>query len=149
MPGIIHATPSGGGFCQSKMNENTVKHLEFIQAVITRLGQNSFAYKRWSITLTAAIFVLAAKESNPQYLFVALIPVIGFWGLDAYYLRQENLFRKLYDAVRRGELEDNPFSMDTSPYKNDVPTWVATCWSKTIGFLYGPMVFIIVIVNCV
>lgn len=128
------------------MNENTVKHLEFIQAVITRLGQNSFAYKRWSITLTAAIFVLAVKEAKPQYLFVALIPAIGFWILDAYYLRQEKLFRELYNAVRKGKLENDPFSMDILPYNNNVPTWWAICWSNTIVYLYFPIVVIIVVV---
>lgn len=132
------------------MNEHTIKHLELIQAVITRLAQNSFAYKGWSITIVAALFALGAKEANPQYLLVALLPTVAFWGLDAYYLRQERLFRKLYDAVRRAaptDLEGNPFSMDTSPYTGQVATWWGTCWSKTIGWLYGPMVLVIVVVT--
>ncbi|MCH8947952.1 MAG: hypothetical protein IH789_10050, partial [Acidobacteria bacterium] len=107
------------------MNEHTIKHLELIQAVITRLAQNSFAYKGWSVVIVSAIFALAAKEANPQYLLVALIPTMAFWGLDAYYLRQERLFRRHYDAVRTApatDLEANPFSMDTSPYNSQIPT---------------------------
>src|SRR5215831_11819226 len=85
------------------MDENTIKHLQLIQAVITRLAQNSFAYKGWAITLVAAIFALAVKEvRSPYLLIVALLPTIAFWGLDAYYLRQERLFRALYNAVRQG-----------------------------------------------
>lgn len=132
------------------MTEQTIKHLELIQAVITRLAQNSFAYKAWAITLVAAIFALAAKETSPQFLLVALLPAVVFWGLDAYYLRQERLFRKLYDAVRHAkpsDLEGNPFSMDTSPYDGQVPTWWCTCWSKTIGWLYGPIVVVILVVT--
>lgn len=127
-------------------HEHPIKHLELIQAVVTRLAQNSFAYKGWSIVLVSAIFALAAKEANPQYLLVALIPTMAFWGLDAYYLRQERLFRRHYDAVRTApaaDLEANPFSMDTSPYNSQVPTWWSTCWSKTIGWLYGPIVLVI------
>lgn len=132
------------------MHENTVKHLELIQAVITRLAQNSFLYKGWSITLVAAIYALAAKEGNPKYLLDALLPAIVFWGLDAYYLRQERLYRRLYNAVRtaaQADLDRNPFSMDTSPYRYQVDSWWRTCWSKTIGWLYGPMVLLIVVVT--
>ena len=40
------------------MMEVKLKHLEMIQAVITRMAKNSFLLKGWSITLTAAIFAL-------------------------------------------------------------------------------------------
>ncbi len=129
------------------MNEHTIKHLELIQAVVTRLAQNSFAYKGWAIIIVAAIFALSGKEAKPQYLLIALLPTVAFWGLDAYYLRQERLFRKLYDAVRKAaptDLESGPFSMDTSPYNGQVATWWGTCWSKTIGWLYGPMALVVV-----
>ncbi len=115
------------------MNERTVKHLELIQAVI----------------IVAAIFALAAKQANPRYLLVALIPTLVFWGLDAYYLRQERLFRRLYDVVRKAQSTDlygNPFSMDTSPYEGEVVGWWGTCWSKTIGWLYLSMVLLILAV---
>jgi hypothetical protein len=133
------------------MNEQTIKHLGFIQAVITRLAQNSFAYKGWSITLVAGIFALAVKEASLQYplVLVALLPTVAFWGLDAYYLRQERLFRKLYDAIRaapQADLEANPFTMNTSPYDTQVPSWWSTCWSKTIGWLYGPITLVILLV---
>ncbi|TAJ80103.1 hypothetical protein EPO44_18900 [bacterium] len=134
------------------MTEQTIKHLELIHAVITRLAQNSFAYKAWAVTLVAALFALGAKEASSQYLLVALLPAIVFWGLDAYYLRQERLFRKLYDAVRTAapvDLERNPFSMDTTPYRDQVASWWRTCWSKTIGWLYGPMVLVILLVTAI
>ena len=143
------------------MNDQTIKHLELIQAVITRLAQNSFAMKGWAVTLVAAVFALSAKETNPLYFLIATLPVLSFWGLDAYYLRQEHLHRKLYDAVRRlppSEAEYNPFVMDTFPYSmdvsrftvpesNQVPTWWRTCWSKTIGWLYGPMILVVSLVT--
>ena len=134
------------------MNEHMVKHLELIQRVVNRLAQDSFAYKGWAITLVAAIFALAlaAKEASPHYLLVALLPAVAFWGLDAYYLRQERLFRKLYDGVRimpPDEWKRDPFSMDTSPYNGQVATWWRVCWSKTIGWLYVPIVVLIVVLS--
>ena len=46
------------------MHPDTIKHLEFIQAVITRMAGNSFVLKGWAITLAAAGFALAAKETT-------------------------------------------------------------------------------------
>ncbi len=133
------------------MTEPVMKHLDLIQAVINRLAQNSFAYKGWAITLVAGIFALAAaRDASPRFLLVALLPTLAFWGLDAYCLREERLFRKLYDAVRRAapaDLEDGPFTMNTSPYTAQVQTWRRTCWSKTIGWLYGPIVVLIIVVT--
>lgn len=146
------------------MNEDKIKHLELIQSVITRHAQNSFALKGWGITLVAAIFVLSSKESNQVYFLIALIPTLAFWGLDGYYLRQERLFRKLYDSVRildSSELENNPFSMDTLPFTfpefsqtmseehSKIASWWRTCWSTTIGIFYGSIVTAILIVAIV
>lgn len=46
------------------MNEKKLKHLEFLQNVITRMNSNSFMIKGWAITLVSALFVLAAKDAN-------------------------------------------------------------------------------------
>ena len=117
-------------------DERLVKHLEFIHSVINRTAQNSFLLKGWSVTLVAAIFVLAAKDANERYAILGLFPGLAFWGLDAYYLRQERLFRRLYDAVRKGEVDDKRYGMDTSKYAGDVPSWWSTGWSGTVAGLH-------------
>lgn len=131
------------------MEKSTVRHLELIQAVVSRLAQNSFAYKGWAVALVAAIFVLAtAKEMNPCFFLIALIPTIVFWSLDAYYLRQERLFRELYNKVRKAEqseLDSDPFSMNTKPFNEEVETWWQTFCSPTIARLYGPISIVIVL----
>jgi len=132
------------------MDEQRITHLEMIQQVITRRAQNSFAYKAWMVGLVAGIFVLAAKQGGGP-VWIALIPTLAFWGLDAYYLRQERLFRRLYEGVREAEpaeAEADPFSMDTSPYEMEVATWWETCRSKTIVWLYAPIAVLILIVAC-
>src|SRR5690242_13198261 len=81
-------------------SEYKLKHLEFIQSIVNRMASNSFLLKGWSVTLVAALFALAAKDSDKKYIVVAYFPVLVFWILDAYFLSQERQFRKLYDAVR-------------------------------------------------
>ena len=47
------------------------KYLEFIQQTITRMANNSFLLKGWTVTLSAAIFALAAKDADTSPALVA------------------------------------------------------------------------------
>lgn len=76
-----------------------IAHLGFIQAIITRMGLNSFLLKGWSVTLVAAIFALAAKQADRRFVLLAFFPIAVFWLLDAFFLHQEKLFRRLYEIV--------------------------------------------------
>lgn len=134
------------------MTEGQQKHLGMIQEVVKRLAGNSFAYKGWAITIVAALFALGAKEANATYILVGLLPALAFWGLDAYYLRQERLFRALYDGVRKmgqAEWEADPFTMNTLPYVPVVKSWLDTVFSKTIAGLYVPLVVVVFVVAAI
>lgn len=120
------------------------KHLEFVQGVINRMGQNSFLIKGWSVTLVSAIFALAANDSNQKFIIIAYFPTIVFWLLDSYYLYQERLFRKLYDSVRNIETVD--YSLDTSSFDKGVVDWVKAAYSKTIILFYGIIILTLLIV---
>jgi hypothetical protein len=94
--------------------EAKLKHLEMIQSVITRMAGNSFLLKGWTVTLVSALFVLSEVDKNQNFVLLALLPAMAFWGLDSYYLRQERLFRKLYDKVRTLDPVSIDFSMNTT-----------------------------------
>ena len=101
--------------------ENKRKHMEFIQAAITRMASNCFYLKGWSIAIVAAIVALSIKESDWKVYACALFLTIMFWFLDSYYLRQEKLFRELYEKVAGKGEGAIDFSMDTSSYQANVP----------------------------
>jgi len=119
-------------------DEKRIKHLEMIQAVVTRLAGNSFSMKGWCITLVTALIALSAKDANWRYAGLALLPAIFFWGLDAYYLRQERLFRKLFDAVRT-ENKLRYFGMNTSNVADLVASWPRVLVSRTLIGFYLPV----------
>ena len=78
-------------------NELFTKYLEMIQNVLERLARNSFQIKAWTATIFIAAIVLTYSIIN-TLIFIVLIAVISlFWALDSYYLKQERLFRKLYE----------------------------------------------------
>jgi hypothetical protein len=122
------------------------KHLELIQGVINRMAANSFHLKGWSVVLVSALFALAGKEKYVYFVYLAYVPAIVFWGLDGYFLRQERLFRKLYDAVRAKDGEESDFSMNTNDYKDDVDCWSAVCLSRTLAAFHGALLVAIIIV---
>jgi hypothetical protein len=68
------------------------KHLEFLQAAISRMAGNSFVTKGWSITLTTATLGVAVQEGDHVFALIGLLPVLLFWILDGYYLGLERAF---------------------------------------------------------
>ncbi|MER5575655.1 hypothetical protein [Streptomyces massasporeus] len=113
-----------------------IKHLEFIQAVVTRLGNGSFLIKGWTMTVSGVFFGFLVNHLSWKLAATGMIPIIGFWLLDSYYLRQERLFRKLYDEVRGRSAGVPPFSLNVQPYLERVP-WGAVAVSRTMINFYG------------
>jgi hypothetical protein len=123
-------------------------YLQIIQGVITRMGSNSFVLKGWNVTLVSALFALAAKDSNSQFILIAILPAVAFWCLDAFYLRQERLFRKLYEDVcslRTGSQAFAPYSMNTGKYEGAVASLFQTILAPAVFVLHGVIVTIIVV----
>ena len=126
--------------------ENKTKHLEMIQGIINRLAHCSFLLKGWTVVLVAGLFALAAKDSKAFFIYLAYFPALAFWALDGYFLRQERLYRKLYDKVRKIDAEDVDFAMNTSPIVNEVDSWYIVSLSKTLVIFHGTIVLTIAIV---
>jgi hypothetical protein len=127
--------------------EEKLKHLDFVQAVITRMAQNSFMYKGWAVTiLTGGIAV--SKDMTGQLFLLALLPALSaFWLLDSLYLRQERLFRNLYSNV----VQDNvsTFSMNaqvyaSTPWLEDI---LKIMFSWSVVCLYLPMILLVIVVG--
>ncbi|SCK11746.1 hypothetical protein YW7DRAFT_00659 [Streptomyces sp. AmelKG-E11A] len=120
------------------LSADRIKHLEFIQAVVTRLGNNSFLLKGWAIALTAAILALSAGRFSWQIALSGIIPLLGFWFLDSYFLRQERLFRTLYEDARTPNSGVEMLSMNIGPYLARV-TLAKVAFSQTLVLFYGAL----------
>lgn len=128
------------------MNDNKIKHLEFIQNVITRMNSNSFLIKGWTVTLVSALFALAAKDSNTNYVLVSYISIPIFWILDGFYISQERQYRDLYKEVTLKDDSQINFNMDASKFNKGDRTWVNGVLSKTLIPFYGLFILITLIV---
>jgi hypothetical protein len=123
-----------------------IKHLEFIQGVVSRLGNNSFLMKGWALTVAGAFFGFAVNNQNRWLAVASALPTVTFWGLDTYFLRCERLFRMLYKRVSERDDEVAPFFMEaTSPtYVKDLSektrhevSWWRTLRRPTLLLFYG------------
>ena len=116
--------------------ENKRSHLNMIQQIITRMGNNSFSLKGWSVGIMIAIYAFAGKNEH-KAVIVTLIPLIVFWFLDTYYLMLERKFRELYNEVRLKKEDDIDFDMNFNNIKismKDIKKYgiVNVFFSKTI-----------------
>ena len=111
-------------------------HRSAIQSVINRMARNSFLLKAWCVTLVSGILALGAKEGRFEFGLAALIPIVAFGCLDAYYLMLERRFRDLYGAAAQDKTD--AYSMDVSEYRKG-RTLVGALASPSVWGLYVPL----------
>ena len=119
------------------MDNHKLKHLEFIQNIITRMNSNSFLIKGWSITLISALFALAAKDSNINYVLITYVVIPVFWLLDGFFIATERQYKDLYKDVTLMNETDIDFSLDASSYNKGKNTWQSGVFSKTLIPFYS------------
>lgn len=122
--------------------ESKLKHLEFIQNVINRMANNSFIIKGWCVTIISALFALSEKENSQSFAVISLLPIMAFGILDAYFLKLEREYRRLYNTVRKQNENEINFSMDIQLFKIPI---IYIIISKTIFWFYVPLVIIVFI----
>lgn len=129
------------------MKEEKIKHLEFIQNIITRMNTNSFQIKGMTVTIVSALLAVYASEKEPVYILISIFPLILFWFLDAYYLTQERKFRGFYNDLLKGNKSElKTFEMRPDLYKKGKYSFWSVLFSKTIWTLYLITTIIIVII---
>ncbi|MCK5720322.1 MAG: hypothetical protein KAH84_10300 [Thiomargarita sp.] len=116
--------------------KDLLKEIDLIQAIINRMSNTSFLIKGWAVTMISFIFSFRANETN---LVLVVIPLLLFWFLDAYFLRQERSYRKLYQWVIDNRMQDDSylFSLNPSRFMQDEKSIFKTMLSITLLVFYG------------
>jgi len=128
-----------------KFSPEEIKHLEFLQAVITRMNNNSFQMKGWMVTIVSALLAVYAGTGNNSFVLVATVPTVIFWFLDTYYLWQERKFRGVYNDVA-GITNTNKialFAMRPDLYTGGKYSYFNVFFSVTILWVYLPVIGIL------
>lgn len=120
-----------------------IEEIKIIQDIIKRLAFNSFMIKGWAITLVVVTLLL---KGDKYQVLISFIPLIVFWFLNAYFLRQERMYRKLYDWVISNRLKTDEYLFDMNAYRfeGDVQSKFRIMFSITLGWFYGCIAILIV-----
>lgn len=122
-----------------------------IERVIDRMGNNSFLLKGWAVLIIVAIFTFAGNDDNVRCILFTNVPLVVFWGLDAYYLQLERKYRKLYDYVRLRKGDNTDYNMNPNQVKLTISESKTICFmncflSKTEILFYGVCIITTVLI---
>lgn len=105
--------------------EDRRKHLDYIQAVVTRQSAASSSAKGWLLPIITATFGFALTQHSWTLAALGIVAVVLFAYLDANYLRSEKQFRRLYNTVARSSRKVPVFTLDPvdadEPLPDDAP----------------------------
>ena len=136
------------------MNEidNIVLHkeIDLIQACITRMAHNSFLIKGWTLSIVAIVLSLATNKNSLFFELVLLVPVVGFWYLDAFFLRTEKMYRMMYEWVLKNRFKGNTdmlYDLNPTRFSSDAMSLGRVMRSVTLRWFYGiPLSVIIILI---
>ena len=138
---------------QQVLREYLFKEIELSQNIINRMGNNSFLVKGAAITLVATSLLVKGKLDDT---FVAFLPWLGFWYLDAYFLRVERLYRQLHVWLTKNRLTSEEYLLDLdrksleTRFGKNIDCSLKTMFSKTLIIFYGlllVMIFLSILIN--
>lgn len=138
-----------------------MKSMEFCQDIIKRMADNSFRLKQYFLLAITAVVTLFSKIiffEKLQYQFhisnfFLIAPFLVFPYLDAYYLKQERLFREIYNdfmkCINNNRMDRKPFDMKpTKEQREQFSTWniifsisIAPFYSIIICILQGFIIY--------
>lgn len=101
--------------------EDLRKHLDFIQAVVTRMSAASSSAKGWLLPVATAAYGFALVQRSGSVGLLGVCAVLLFSYIDANYLRQERAYRKLYNAVVTGDGRVPLYSLDPAHANDPLP----------------------------
>jgi histidine triad (HIT) family protein len=109
----LNAERDGSSFMPKSDPEDRRKHLDYIQAVVTRMSASSTTSKGWLLPIITAAYGYAVVNRSVGVAGLGMLAAALFGLIDAHYLNQERAFRRLYDAVAYGD-KVKRFSLDPS-----------------------------------
>jgi hypothetical protein len=129
---------------KESLREYMLKEIDIVQDIIKRMAFNSFMIKGWAITLVVVTLLLKGAEYQ---VWIAFIPLLVFWFLDAYFLWQERMYRRLYEWIIKNRLKTDEylFNMNAYRFKDEVQSKLRIMFSITLGGFYGSIAILIII----
>lgn len=119
------------------------QHLDFIQGTISRMANNSFQIKGFTVAVVAILGSLYSSKNELFCIIGAIVATIAFALTDAYYFQLERKYRKLYD--RKVKAMDEEEDCDYNMAVNDIEfQYCRALFSKSLIFPYVPLLLLLI-----
>lgn len=125
-----------------------IAHLNMLQGVISRMATGSFTIKGYVVALLVALLIAFSRESVDKGFSIIIYFPFLLSLLDIYYLRQERVYREVYNRSAKSKESDCNFSM--GPSKDDLSSisyWGCST-SVAIWPFYGLLVLLVTVFLC-
>jgi len=121
-----------------------IKSMDYCQDVVKRMASNAFKLKSWFLVTFSALFTYFAKsESKVIADLIWTLPMFMFVALDAYYLKQERIFRFIYndfrDVFNGADVSRQPFDLTPTKSQLDFYSLMNCIFSTSVGGFYFPL----------
>lgn len=130
--------------------EDLYKEIDLIQSCINRMSQFSFLIKGWTVSLIAVVLTLFSASLNMNALSaICYVIIVVFWGLDAYYLHLERLFRFKYEWVIQHRKNTKKYMFDLNPHNKKMrinhsnSSLLKVFFSLHLCVLYGTLILLV------
>jgi len=122
-------------YSKEELKEFMLKEIEIIQDIIKGMALYSFIVKICAIISVIALLFL--KSLKYEEVRLASIIVLIFWYLDAYFIWQKRLYKRLYNWVIKNRMHTDEYLFDIDPYRfKDEEESVEKMMSSTVLLSY-------------
>lgn len=127
------------------------KHQVIVKKRIIRSANISLLLKVISTASLLGLFALASFKMDPRYVYLALVPALLLWFLDAYWTQREQLYRQLHKTLasqRKSRRRTRwTFSIRDEIAKMSHPVWFKYCLEKPLLVFHGTVLTAILVVS--
>lgn len=145
-----------------------LQYLQMMQENITRMAGNSANAKTWLVTIVTGFFAIGCIIKDLDWwLLLAIIPIVVFWYIDAYYLSLERALRNreqiyinlmnslestgdnLIDEKQNTLFDFRPLFMDNDDDDLKLKKTKCMMFNKSVCPVYLIMLFLIIVATVV
>lgn len=145
-----------------------LQYLQMMQENIARMAGNSANAKTWLVTIVTGFFAIGCSIKDLDWwLLLAIIPIVMFWYIDAYYLSLERALRNreqiyinlmnslestgdnLIDEKQNTLFDFHPLFMDNDDYDLKLKKTKSMMFNKSVYPIYLIMLFLIIVATVV
>lgn len=127
--------------------EKKLAHLKMLVDLLDMVNRSDVYAKRWAVSFAAVFIALATQQPGIRVAYLATLPLLLLWFIDAQNYRREYLLRTLYDRVRTLPEADIDFSIDVEALPEAQRGTLSWMFSSSALTFYGAMIAGVIIVD--